>query len=435
MRYLKITKFAVAATAVLSLLFLTACGDGVEDNTVSIAISPTRVNVELGESVELTVTAKNTAIIWPDQGAVEGSFTINGNKAMYVPPPTIGTYRFTVAAEANTSRTVTATIAVVYAAPQITISPATIEIKTGKTARFTATSAIPSGQPQNQDPLWEVTGGCGTIDQNGLFSASRSGSCTVTVSLRDNDNKKITDSAAVTIKAPTLDDVVGDMVQVRGGTFTMGCTTEQESYCSNSGFDRPAHQVTLGDFYIGSYEVTQFLWKEIMGLNYNPSRNREDNLPVENVRWDDIQTFLERLNDRTGRSYRLPTEAEWEYAARGGNQSTRLIYSGSNTLDDVGWYADNSDGKTQPVGMKQPNELGLYDMSGNVDEWVNDYFSYYTDGSKNNPTGPEYGLSRVVRGGNSVYYDEAARVSSRGGFSAGSSNSFLGFRLAADSLR
>ena len=421
------------ATVALSLTLLAACGDMVEDSTVNIAISPQRTNVELGDSVELTVTAKNTAIIWPEHDAVEGSFTISGNKAKYMPPSIIGTYKFTVAAEANASKTTTATITVVYAAPEITISPATIEIKTTQTAQFTETHVIPFGQPQNQDPVWGVTGGCGTVDENGLFSASRAGSCTVTVSVRDNDNKKITDSATVTIKDPTLDDIIGDMVLVRGGTFTMGCTPEQENDCTD--FERPAHQVTLGDFYIGRYEVSQFLWKQIRGLNYNPSRNQDNNLPVESVSWDDIQTFLEWLNERTGKNYRLPTEAEWEYAARGGNQSRRSVYSGSNTLDDVAWYDDNSDLKTKPIGMKQPNELGLYDMSGNVDEWVSDLFGSYNEGSLNNPTGPESGLSHVVRGGSSCRDEKDARVSSRGGLHAGSSNNYLGFRLAITSTR
>jgi len=434
LRYLKIAKLAVIAAAASSLLFLTACGDGLEDKTVSIAISPTKENVVLGGSVELTVTAKNTAIKWPDQGAVEGSFTVNGNKANYMPPSVIGTYKFKVAAEADASRTVTATIAVVYAAPEITVSPTTATLKIGKTAKFTAIPTIPFGQPQQQEPAWEVSAGCGTIDQSGLFSASRSGDCTVTVSVRDRNNKKITASATVKIQDPTLDDIIEDMVQVRGGTFTMGCTSEQENDCT--GLERPAHQVTLSDFYIGSYEVNQFLWKQIMGVNYNPSHNQDNNLPVESVSWDDVHTFIERLNERTGKSYRLPTEAEWEYAARGGNnQGGGYIYSGSNTLDDVGWYADNSDGKTKPVGTKRPNALGLYDMSGNVDEWVSDRYGAYSDGALNNPTGPESGFSRIVRGGSSRLGAESARVSSRGGWSAGSSNAFLGFRLAITSTR
>ena len=435
LRYSKTMKSVFTAIVALYLLFLTACGDEPQDKTVSIAISPSSKNVELGDSVELTVTAKNTGIKWPDQGEVDGSFTLNGNKATYSPPSSIGTYRFTVSAEANPSKNVTAKITVVFAAPQITITPASSEIKIGKTIQFTAHTDIPTGQPQVQDPLWEVSGNCGTIDQNGLFSAASAGDCTVRASLKDINNKKITESAAVKIKEPTLQDILGDMVHVSGGTFTMGCTPEQESDCYS--YERPAHQVTLSDYYIGKYEVTQFVWRQVMGMYNNPSGNRKgDNFPVENVSWDEAQTFIEALNEKTGKSYRLPTEAEWEYAARGGNQSRRYLYSGSNTLDEAGWYNDNSDNETHPVGMKKSNELGIYDMSGNVDEWVNDLYGAYNGNTQSNPTGPESGSARVVRGGSSVRNDEAARVFSRGGCTGiCDPNPNLGFRLAITSTK
>ena len=420
-------KTVVIATIVLSLPFLTACGNesGTNDTTVSIAISPTSSNVEIGNSVELTVTARNTAIIWPDQGDIDGSFTINGNRVIYVPPSIPGTYRFTVTAEADTSSTVTARITVVYAAPQITVAPATAETRIGRTIQFTTTTMIPIGQPQHQDPEWDIVGACGEVNQNGLFSATRSGSCTVRAALRDNNNRRITGTAIVTVTPPTLDDIMSDMVQVRGGTFTMGCSG---SDCSHTAL--PAHSVTLDDFYIGRYQVTQFVWKQVMGAWDNPSRRPGDNLPVEIVSWDEIQTFIERLNEMTGRNYRLPTEAEWEYAARGGNQSGGYMYSGSDTPDDVGWYIDNSDGRIHPVGMKKANELGIHDMSGNVDEWVNDWYAPYSGDPRNNPTGPESGSNRVVRGGSAVRDAEAARVFSRGGYGPSLYNPNLGFRLA-----
>jgi len=172
-----------------------------------------------------------------------------------------------------------------------------------------------------------------------------------------------------------------------------------------------------------------------MGINYNPSGNNGNNFPVENVSWDDIQTFLERLNERTVRTYRLPTEAEWEYAARGGNQSSVYVYSGSNILDDVGWYYDNSDLKTHPVGMKKANGLGIYDMSGNVDEWVSDFSGSYGSDPMSNPIGPESGLERVVRGGSVLRDEDAARVFARGGYAPNLSNPRLGFRLAITSIR
>ena len=410
MRYLKFGVFLKFVVTALVLPFLTACGDesAANDPTISIAISPTSQNVEIGESVELTVTARNTAIVWPTPGTIEGSFTVNGNMVSYVPPSVIGTYRFTVAAEADPSRTVTARITVVYAAPEITITPATASVNVGKTVQFAATVTIPTGQPQNQVPDWRVTGLCGNIDQNGLFSAATAGICTVTASIMDNNNRRITESATVTIANPTLDDIMRDMVQVTGGTFTMGCSG---SGCPHNALSPVS--VTLSDFHIGKYPVTQFIWKQIMGVNMNPSQNLGDNLPVENASWDEIQTFIERLNERTGRSYRLPTEAEWEYAARGGNQSRGYMYSGSNVIDDVGWYIDNSDGRTHPIGMKQDNELGINDMSGNVDEWVSD---------------------RVVRGGSAIRDAAAASVYSRGGCTGiCNPNPYLGFRLAITS--
>ena len=433
LRYLKNMKFAVIAMSVTYLLFLTACMNETEDKTVKVSISPTSKTAELGDSVELTVTAKNTGIIWPDLGENEGRYTVSGDKVTYIPPLSIGKYKFTVAAEANPSKHVTANITVVYASPEITITPENPpEIKIGKTIQFTAHQEIPTGQPKPQDTLWEVSSGCGTIDQDGLFSAAVAGSCSVTASLRDINNKKISESVNVTISDTTLDDIPLDMVLVPGGTFTMGCTLA-ESDCYSR--ETPAHQVTLGEFYIGKYEVTQDIWKKIMGINYNPSGNSGNNFPVENVSWDDIQTFLERLNDRTDKTYRLPTEAEWEYAARGGSQNSTYIYSGSNNLDDVGWYYDNSDLKTHPVGVKKANGLGIYDMSGNVDEWVSDFYNRYSNDPKSNPVGPESGSEHVVRGGSALRDEDAARVFSRGGYSPDFSNPRLGFRLVITSIR
>lgn len=191
-----------------------------------------------------------------------------------------------------------------------------------------------------------------------------------------------------------------EMVEVEGGTFTMGATSEQGGDIGGE----PAHQVTLSSFSIGKYEVTQALWQEIMGSN--PSDFKGDNLPVENVSWDDCQEFLRKLNARKsefgvtdGRTFRLPTEAEWEYAARGGKLSKGYQFSGSNNLEDVAWCTGNSGGKTHPVGTKLPNELGLYDMSGNVWEWCQDWFGFYSSGAQTNPTGPTSGSDRVFRGG------------------------------------
>jgi formylglycine-generating enzyme required for sulfatase activity len=220
-----------------------------------------------------------------------------------------------------------------------------------------------------------------------------------------------------------------EMVLVQGGTFTMGCTPEQGSDCYND--EKPAHRVTVSSFYIGKYEVTQAQWKIVMGNN--PSKFTGDNLPVEQVSWDDVQEFIRKLNARTGLRYRLPTEAEWEYAARGGNRSRGYKYSGSNNISAVAWYDGNSGNKTHPVGQKQPNELGLYDMSGNVWEWCNDWKGDYSSYAQTNPTGPSSGSFRMYRGGSWLSLARYARVPFRGNGAPGPKSSNLGFRLARSS--
>ena len=184
------------------------------------------------------------------------------------------------------------------------------------------------------------------------------------------------------------------MVKVDGGTFTMGGTAEMSKPYSD---EKPTHQVTLSSYSIGETEVTQALWQAVMGNN--PSRFKGDNLPVEQVSWDDCRTFINKLNDLTGQRFRLPTEAEWEFAARGGNRSNHTQYSGSSSLDEVAWYMSNSGDKTHPVKTKKANELGLYDMAGNVWEWCQDWFGSYSSSSQSNPTGPNSGSNRVRRGG------------------------------------
>ena len=186
-----------------------------------------------------------------------------------------------------------------------------------------------------------------------------------------------------------------EMVEVRNGTFRMGATPEQAG--DAEGDEKPVHSVTLSSYYIGKTEVTQALWKAVMGSN--PNYWKGDNLPVECVSWDDCQEFIRKLNALTSQHFRLPTEAEWEFACRGGNNSRGYKYSGSNNIDNVAWYRDNSGNKTHPVATKSPNELGIYDMSGNVWEWCCDWYGDYTSGAQTNPKGPESGLLRVYRGG------------------------------------
>ena len=218
------------------------------------------------------------------------------------------------------------------------------------------------------------------------------------------------------------------MVRVQGGTFTMGCTPEQDGYDGDCyGDEKPAHQVRVRSFEIGKYEVTQELWEAVMGDN--PSHFKGcTQCPVENVSWHDVQEFLDKLNTLTGQWYRLPTEAEWEYAARGGRQSRGYKYAGSNDVGSVGWFGNNSGSKIHPVGRKRANELGLHDMSGNVWEWVQDcwndsYAGAPTDGRAWERDGCNH---HVARGGAWYTFPRLLRAAMRDGYSTGR----CGFRLA-----
>jgi formylglycine-generating enzyme required for sulfatase activity len=215
-----------------------------------------------------------------------------------------------------------------------------------------------------------------------------------------------------------------EMIFVKGGVFQMG---------SNAGDpdERPVHTVILSDYKIGKYEVTQAHWKAVMGNS--PSYFKGcDNCPVEQVSWNDVQDFISRLNKQTGKHYRLPTEAEWEYAARGGSQSRNCSYSGSNDIVSVAFYDRNSQSKTHAVGSKQPNELGIYDMSGNVWEWCSDRFGPYDAYSVTNPEGADSGHTRVYRGGSLNNGAEQCRPSLRYKYYPDYRHAALGFRLVLE---
>ena len=236
------------------------------------------------------------------------------------------------------------------------------------------------------------------------------------------------ESSSSSVRTFTVEGVEFKMVAVKGGTFQMGATSEQQNTSDN---ESPVHSVTLSDYYIGETEVTQALWQAVMGSNPS-SFTGNSQRPVECVSWDDCQTFISRLNSKTGMNFRLPTEAEWEYAARGGNRSNKTQYSGSSNIDNVAWYGSNSGSTTHPVKGKSPNELGLYDMSGNVWEWCSDWYSsdYYSNSPRNNPQGPSSGSYRVLRGGGWPYYARYCRVAFRYGNSPGYRYDYYGLRLA-----
>ena len=237
-------------------------------------------------------------------------------------------------------------------------------------------------------------------------------------------------------KTFTVGGVTFKMIYVEGGTFTMGATSEQESDANKD--EKPAHQVTLSGYYIGETVVTQALWKavmekrKIMGMiktDNNPSSFKGDDRPVECVSWNDCKMFISKLNSLTGKNFRMPTEAEWEYAARGGNKSRGYKYSGSDNIDDVAWYDGNSGNETHPVKTKHANELGLYDMSGNVWEWCSDWYGSYSSAAQTNPKGPDSGTRRVLRGGCWDFYARYCRCSSRDDFDPDGRGIVLGLRL------
>lgn len=261
-----------------------------------------------------------------------------------------------------------------------------------------------------------------------------------------------------------------ELVLVEGGTFLMGAqsttppsydwqgiqTPESYNYDSDARSDEsPVHEVTLSDFYIGKYEVTQQLWEYVMtysgttvsgdvlyaiddpwlGSDPSSSGGVGNYYPAYYVSYNDIvNIFIPRLNRITGKTFRLPTEAEWEYAARGGNKSQGYKYSGSNTIGDVAWYSSNSSSQTHEVGTNAPNELGIYDMSGNVREWCSDWYGSYSSSSQTNPTGPTTGSSRVTRGGCWNHIARACRVSDRDGYTPDYRHYYLGLRLVCSRL-
>lgn len=225
------------------------------------------------------------------------------------------------------------------------------------------------------------------------------------------------------VKEYTVGGVTFKMIRVEAGTFRMGSTSGGSS-------EQPVHSVTISkDYYIGETEVTQELWTAVMGTN--PSNFTSDSqLPVEMVSWNDCQTFITKLNSLTGATFRLPTEAEWEFAARGGNKSQGYTYSGSNTIDNVAWYSGNSSSKTHVVKTKSPNELGIYDMSGNVRECCQDWYGSYSSAAVTDPTGASSGSYRVTRGGGWDYDAANCSCASRVASTPASTLKSRGLRLA-----
>jgi formylglycine-generating enzyme required for sulfatase activity len=338
-----------------------------------------------------------TASVLVDNKFIKGS---NGVAKTSLP---IGQHSYIIACDGYESEE--GTVKLKPSAPsnlQITLSK-----EAASTNQISQTTLLQQAQPQQPvaqtQPVSSMASSSTTSTSSNIIDSSTSGSI-ITIHVKDGINI--------------------EMVKVEAGSFNMGATPEMENPNED---EKPVHRVTLtNNYYIGKYEVTQALWKIVMGSN--PSNSKGDNLPVEKVSWNDCQKFISKLNKLTGKSFRLPTEAEWEYAARGGNKSRGYQYSGSNTIGDVAWYDGNSGSKTHAVGTKQPNELGAFDMTGNVWEWCQDWFNRYSSSPQTNPIGAVSGSCRVYRGG-SCCYSGYCRCSCRFDGTPDFRNGDLGLRL------
>ena len=230
-----------------------------------------------------------------------------------------------------------------------------------------------------------------------------------------------------------IDSATGmEFIFVKGGCFQMG-----DTFGDGEADEKPVHEVCVDDFYLGKYEVTQGQWKKVMGSNPSHFKDLGDKCPVEMVSWNDTQEFISKFNSQSGKKYRLPTEAEWEYAARSGGKSEKWVgTSNESSLGDYAWYNANSGIKTHPVGQKKPNSLGIYDMTGNVWEWCGDWYAdkYYENSSKSNPRGADSGSSRVLRGGSWDTSAQGARAAYRIWINPDNRYDFIGFRVSV-SLR
>ena len=408
--------FSVIAIAMF-VLGMVSCKKPVE----SVTLDKTSLTLIETESATLVATvlpekAANKSVTWSSSNPLVASVMPNG----FVTAISKGTTTIMVST-VDGNKTASCVVKVEERVPVISVilNKNSLTLEAGKSETLIAT-VLPDNA-NDKTVTWSSNNSAVATVVNGLVTAKADGEAIITVTTNDGNK---TANCVVRVGFHPAEP---ELILVEGGTFTMGCTDEQKG--GDRGNEYPVHQVTLSGFKIAKHEVTQKQWKSVMGTN--PSNNKGDDLPVEGMSWNDVQEFIRRLNDSTGKQYRLPTEAEWEYAARGGNKSMGYRYSGSNDINAVAWYEYNNGGKTQPVGRKTPNELGLYDMSGNVNEWCSDWYdaNYYAISPQNNSQGPPTGSARIFRGGG-ISPDVNCRVASR--LSTSLTNNSLddvGFRL------
>ena len=438
--YLKGRKLVpVITTGILLMLapylLYTGCIKVVEERIpVTLSVSANSINFgAAGEQKSFTVTSNAT-------------WTVNNDASWLTVSPSGNSVSVVATANTSTSlRQANITISSrVPGVPEQSVAMTQNGITPELTVSTTSLSFVTAGEQKpfsiNSNLGWTISSSASSWLTVNLSSGNGNSTINATATANTATSQR---TATITIsggeitrtinatQTGTISPYEPEMIFVQGGTFMMGCTSEQGDDCWSD--ETPNHRVTLSDFYIGKYEVTTAQWGAVM--EYYTTNNS----PVTNISWIDVQEYITKLNNLTGKQYRLPTEAEWEFAARGGNSSKGYKYSGSNTIGNVAWYRENSSNKIYAVGTKSPNELGIYDMSGNAEEWCSDWYDsgYYSSSAQTNPTGPSTGTVHVFRGG--AYFSEARylRVSSRDkpgvGSTLGYFHPYLGFRLASSS--
>jgi len=378
------------------LLLLPAITFSCKKSVNGVILTPTVLNLVIGEEALLTATivpenATDKSVTW--ESSDTNVATVDNGKVT-----AIAKGKATITVRTNDGNHIAKCFVAIESVTGVSLSRNILRLALGVTVTLTAT-VIPENAT-NKTLFWESSNtDVATVD-NGKVTAKAEGEAIATVTTKDGNY-----TAKCRVIAPLGEP---EMVWVEKGTFTMGCTDDE---CFNS--ELPAHQVTLTrSFSITKYQVTQKLWTDVMVGN--PSYFKGNDIPVHQISWINVQEFIKKLNEVSGKKYRLPTEAEWEYAARGGNQSKGYKYSGSNNLDEVAWYKDNSNTTIHSVGLKKPNELGVYDMSGNVWEWCYDGDRFYTNEPQTNPVGPTSSTEvRVLRGGDASGISRYNRVSTR----------------------
>ncbi|MCL2131340.1 MAG: SUMF1/EgtB/PvdO family nonheme iron enzyme [Lentimicrobiaceae bacterium] len=387
----------------------------------SVTLNKDSLELEIGERETLIATvlpdnADDKTLTWKSSNPVVATVS-NG----LVTAKASGEAVITVSTkEGNKTANCIVTVIGRVSVESVMLDKDTLVLETGEEDTLIAT-VLPN-DADDKTLTWKSSNPAVASVVNGLVTAKTEGETVVTVTTKDGNK---TANCAVTVRNLYIEDP--EMVFVEGGIFTMGCTFDE---CWDDGRELPTHQVTLSSFKIAKCLVTQKQWISIMGKN--PSQFKGDDLPVEMVSWEDVQTFIQKLNIITGKHYRLPTEAEWEYAARGGNKSRGYKYSGGSDLNTVAWYWGNSGNQTHPVGTKMANELEIYDMTGNVWEWCQDRYGSYNNSPVTNPQGPNYGINRVLRGGCWHSATTFCRISDRTGAIPSYRGNNSGFRLALD---